>query len=220
MANVGPPVVLPSPWLGEWAYAGLASALGGWVAPLPPTIRAEIVLRGWVEAVAARSPGLIVAHSNAGFYAPAVAEATGVPIMFVDAALPSAGVSTPVVPPELADGLRDRVDGEGLLPRWPMWWAREEVEPLFPGPDVYEQACRAAPRVPAPYVTDEVPVPKGWAAREGLAYLAFGRTYAAEIATAEQLGWPVLVLPEQNHLLHLHNPAHVAAEVQRLASGR
>jgi hypothetical protein len=200
-------VVLPSPYLGPVAYGPLAGRLGATVAAPPEEpYTAARVLAAFASQVAGAD--LVVAHSNAGLYAAAL----GRPTVFVDAALPPAGGGrTPLAPRALAEAVAALADGSGLLPRWTRWWPRGELAAVLPEP-WFDPVDEAAPRVPAAYLTEVLDVPGDWAASPS-AYLAFGDTYAAELALATSLGWPTARL-DGGHLLLLTEPAVVARAVE------
>jgi hypothetical protein len=61
-----------------------------------------------------------------------------------------------------------------------------------------------------------VAAPAGWE-RSACAYLAFGTTYAVELARARRLGWPVAEVEGARHLHFLHDPSGVVARVLDLA---
>lgn len=213
-------LVLPSPLVGSGAYAGLVDALAALghparVAPLPDGVASGAeVLAAFRRAVLAEVPDLVVAHSNAGLVAPAAAD--GIPVVFVDAALPASSGWSPMAPASLGEHLGTLAGPDGVLPAWTAWWSEEDLAPLFP--DVATRRCVEAgePRLPLAYFGTSVPVPPGWE-RGPHAYLAFGGTYAAELARARTLGWPHRVLDGTHHLHHLHDPGSVAVEVLALA---
>jgi pimeloyl-ACP methyl ester carboxylesterase len=156
---------------------------------------------------------VLVPHSNAGLYAPAVAAERPVSaIVFVDASLPPllAGVA-PVVPAEFFEFLAARADGNEMLPPWTEWWEDEEVAALFPDGQTRNRVEREQTRLPLSYFRDSVLVPPGWD-RCPCAYLAFGRTYEAQTTAARDLGWPVRVLPGE-HLEMLVHPEVVAEAI-------
>jgi pimeloyl-ACP methyl ester carboxylesterase len=160
---------------------------------------------------------VLVAHSNAGLFIPVIAAALPGQVrgcIFVDAALPPASGTAPMVPPELLALLRDKASG-GRLPRWTDWWDEEQVAPLFP-----DQATRAAvteeqPRLPLSYYEASVPVPAGWDARP-CAYLLFGPPYDELAGQARARGWIVERLPGR-HLHQLVDPDGVARRLVALA---
>ncbi|QIK65754.1 alpha/beta hydrolase [Nocardioides sp. HDW12B] len=220
-------VLLPSPLLPSSAYTGLLEALAGAAPttdgarpavladPSGPTTGGELVER-WSAVARDLRPDLIVAHSNAGYLAPAVRAraAPGAVVVHVDAALPPAGRRRAALAPA---GFRDfaasLADDTGLLPPWTDWWPRATLEALVPG-EVLPALERDCPRVPLGYLDSTVDVPDGWAA-EPTAYLAFGDTYADEVAFAGAQGWPLLTR-EGGHLQFLWTPDRVAADVLAL----
>ena len=58
----------------------------------------------------------------------------------------------------------------------------------------------------------QAPVPAGWE-RGTRAYLAFGSTYADEVATATRLGWPVHTVTGAHHLHCVVEPDDTAVAV-------
>jgi hypothetical protein len=110
--------------------------------------------------------------------------------------------------------LRSLADADGVLPPWTQWWEADDLTGLFPSDEVRRDIERTQPRLPLSYFTARLPVPQGWAEKPS-AYLAFGDTYADEVALALAHRWPVSVLPG-GHLQMLHDPAGVGAEILRL----
>lgn len=208
-------LLLPSPLLGSASWAPVARLLDAAVASPSGARSPAEVLAAYASAAADLDDLVLVAHSNAGLYAPLLAERIGVrATVYVDAALPGPGSTTRLAPPPLLDVLRGLVRADGLLPPWTQWWDAAEADALFP-----DAATRAAveaeqPRLPLSYFTARLPVPAGWADRPS-AYLAFGSTYADEIAVATAHGWPVTAIPGR-HLHHLVEPGEVAAAITAL----
>ncbi len=130
----------------------------------------------------------------------------------VEAALPLSEGETAIAPPGLLAMLESRADADGSLPPWTEWW--DDLSGLFPDSDSRVAVEAEQPRLPLSYFTSTRPVPAGWAANAS-AYLAFGDTYADEIAFARARGWPVVVLPGR-HLHQLHDPAGVGAAILEL----
>jgi hypothetical protein len=213
--------LLPSPLLGHVAWEPVADVLRGrgrdtLVAQLPWKVRGpDDVVRAFRAALPADSELVLVPHSNAGLYTPLLAaEVRPVGSVFVDAALPTTEPSTALAPRALLRSLTDLVDGEGLLPPWSRWWDEAEIVSLFPNDRVRDQVRAGEPRLPLSYFEGLLPVPAGWAAG-ACGYLAFGDTYAEEVAAARRYGWPTEVLPGR-HLHLLHDPEGVADAVLRL----
>jgi hypothetical protein len=161
-------------------------------------------------------PLVLVPHSNAGLYVPGLAaDADVAAVVFVDAALPPLdGAPAPTAPEALVAHLAGLAGDDGLLPPWSQWWDTGDIDGLFPD-DVTRRRVQAQERrLPLSYFTDAVPS-EGWG-RLRCAYLAFGDTYADEVALARTAGWPVEVLPGR-HLELLHHPQAVAERVVALA---
>lgn len=199
-------LLVPSPLLGASAWAPVAGILDARIASVDAA----------VEAAADLTAVVLVVHSNAGLHAPRLAARTGArATVYVDAALPGQGPDTALAPPRLLGLLETLADDDGLLPPWTQWWA-EGVDDLFPDDETRRAVEAEQPRLPLSYFTSRVPVPAGWAARPS-AYLAFGATYADEIAFAQAHGWPVTGLPGR-HLHQLVAPLDVAAAIADLAA--
>jgi hypothetical protein len=212
-------LVLPSPLLGPVGYQPLADALRGRgydasVARCREPISPDLLVAEWGEA--ARSADVLVAHSNAGYLAATVAEYAGVEaLLFMDAALPPATGPTRLAPPGLLATLADLAADDGRLPPWTRWWPAEEMAKLLPAP-WFERVDAEAPRLSLDYFESEVTPPSGWS-RGARAYLAFGTTYAAEVAFAREAGWPVTELAG-HHLWHLARSTEVATALEALAA--
>ncbi|HZG95589.1 MAG TPA: hypothetical protein VEZ46_12865 [Mycobacteriales bacterium] len=215
--------LLPSPFLGPAVWEPVAAELRrlghrviapgfGTAAPAGPAdVLAELAGQLPVD-----QQLVLVAHSNAGLFAPVLTTLTGATrVVFVDAVLPAGIGPVPVAPARLVDGVRDKADGDGLLPVWTSWWDEADVAPLFPDDSVRRRVQSEQRRLPLAYLEATVDVPAGWDRVAG-AYLAFGPTYAEEQARAAARGWPVAVLPGR-HLHMLVDPAAVAAHIVRLA---
>ena len=197
---------VPSPLLGPAAWGPVADLLGGVVAEVDDV----------ASVAAALSDVVLVPHSNAGLYAPLLAEAAGArATVYVDAALAGDGPDTALAPPRFLAFLETLADADGILPPWTRWW-EEEVDELFPDAVTRTAVEAEQPRLPLSYFTSRLTVPPGWADRPN-AYLAFGQTYADEIAFSRARGWPVTVLPGR-HLHQLVDPAEVAAAITGLVA--
>lgn len=215
-------VLVPSPLLGPatWEPVRRLLHLEGVpteVLALPADGRARPVdvVSAMVSALPAGRELVLVPHSNAGLYVPAlVVERDVRGVVFVDAALPDDDGATPAAPAAFLPFLAGLADDDGLLPPWTQWWPPEDVAALFPDDRTRAQVEDQQPRLPLAYFRSTVPGPAGWTSVP-CAYLAFGDTYAEEVARAQASGWPVSVLPGR-HLHMLVAPRQVAAEVRRL----
>lgn len=210
-------VLLPSPLLGAAAWdpvAGLLRSRGHRVRVASPggVGTSTEVLAAYVEA--AGEPGsVLVPHSNAGYFAPAVAaRCAAAATVYVDAALPEGDGVTPLAPPAFLDFLTGLTDADGLLPPWTDWW--EHTDGLFPDDAVRARVEAGQPRLPLSYFRSTVDVPAGWEQAPS-GYLTFGDTYAAEAARARSWGWPARRL-DGGHLHLLHDPVATVEAVERL----
>ena len=176
------------------------------------------VLRSFRTNLPANRELVLVAHSNAGLYVPALAGERHVAAqLFVDAGLPPADGSTTLAPAEFYEFLASRADAGGLLPPWTQWWEEADVDGLFPSRSARERIEDEQHRLPLAYFRDSLPVPGGWDDKPS-GYLAFGDTYADERQRAQALGWPVRTLAGR-HLHMLVEPREVATAItQMLAS--
>ncbi|MET0843534.1 MAG: hypothetical protein ABWY23_06775 [Mycetocola sp.] len=214
-------VLLPSPLLGPaaWREVGILLSSRGWpVAGLPRfdgVTSYRDVLATWQRALPPDADYLLVPHSNAGLYVPALGEHRRVVgHVFVDAGLPPATGHVPLAEPAHYGMLARLADEDGILPPWSGWWEAARLTELFPDPETRERVEAEQSRLPLSYFAERMPVPDGWMRRPS-GYLAFGDTYARERRIAEEKNWPVRVLPG-GHLLMLAEPAAVASALEDL----
>ncbi|MGZ8744294.1 MAG: hypothetical protein ACXWXO_15355 [Nocardioides sp.] len=211
-------LVLPSPFLGPSAYAPLADALrtGGDDASVAayaePPDAADLVA-GWSATAGRIEDVVLVPHSNAGHLAPLVSDRCGgLSIVFMDAALPAPSGSSPLVPTALRSHLVGLAH-DGMLPVWTRWWSRADLDDVVPGP-WFDRIDATAPRVPLAYAEDAVGVPDGWE-HGRCAYLAFGETYAEELARVREMGWPHRIVAGR-HLQCVVAPHEAASGLRAL----
>lgn len=215
-------VILPSPLLPAIAYDGLAKALeskGARARVVGEELAdgeggADLIAR-WATQVGPAT--WLLAHSNAGFLAPAVRHLAGGrhAIVFMDAALAPAGGATTLARGGFLDHLVTLADSSGVLPPWTRWWPRADLAEVVP-PDLYDELDRRCPRLPLSYFETPVDVPTGWLG-EPNAYLAFGDTYRDEVTVARREGWPTRHIPG-GHLHFLHDPGAVADAALQLVA--
>jgi len=214
--------LLPSPLLGSVVWDDVAAGLeaAGWrclVVDLPRVIVSPTDVRDHFTRTLHHERELIlVPHSNAGLYAPALADSLrSRATVFVDAALPTASSTTPLAPPAFLEFLTELADEQGMLPPWTRWWGTDaDLDALFPSAQWRQRVQAGESRLPLSYFRATLAVPAGWTAGP-CAYLGFGTTYAEELAAARQYGWPVEVL-EGSHLHMLHQPVSVASSLMEL----
>jgi hypothetical protein len=210
--------LLPSRLLGSVAWEPVRDALWArrleaFVVALPPRPEsATEVLDAFVAAVPIGDDVVLVPHSNAGLYAPAVAAAVRAPAtVFVDAAMPRAAGRAALAPTDFYAFLSTLADDDGRLPPWSRWWDAADLDGLFPTDDWKRRVQEREPELPLAYFRSTVSVPDGWSDKP-CAYIAFGDTYSDETAFAEERRWPVCVL-DGGHLHLLHAPERVADEI-------
>jgi hypothetical protein len=213
--------LLPSPLTGPATWhpvAQLLTSRGARVVEVPLSRSAprtsDDVLAWFSAAIPGDEDVVLIPHSNAGLYVPALTtqrRVTG--YVFIDAVLPASAGQAPMIPASFYDIIAAKADADGILPPWTAWW-EEDISSLFPSAAVREQVEREEPRLPLSYFAGSMTVPSGWDARPG-AYLAFGDTYAEEVSDAVARGWPTRSLPGE-HLHMLINPAQVADEIAAL----
>lgn len=211
-------VLVPSPLLGPAVWEPVAAVLRDRghrtvVTPRPssaPRTPAEI-RDHLLQAIPRDQPVVLVPHSNAGLYVPAVVQQRDVVgVVFVDAGLPPPSGRVPMVPHGRLGHLAQLVDVDGLLPPWTAWWDPAETDALFP--DIASRRAVEAEeqRLPLGYFRGELEAPAGWDRDLPGAYLAFGSTYAADAEQARQRGWPVHTFEDAGHLHQLVDPSGVA----------
>lgn len=213
--------LLPSPLLGPAVWAGVAGILAerGWAVAVPPAFSSigsfRDVVAHWEQALPDRGDYVLVPHSNAGLYVPAIGERRRVVgTVFTDAALPPPSGTTPMAPPAMYRMLAGLADADGLLPPWTQWWSTADLEAVLPDAAARAAVTSEQVRLPLAYFSDRMPVAAGWTDSPA-AYLAFGDTYRRERRAATDRGWPARTL-EGNHLLMLTDPALVASVLEEL----
>ena len=162
---------------------------------------------------------LLVAHSNAGLFLPAIAQLLApreYALLFADASIPPVeGGDVTLVPPVFLDELR-AMAVDGILPPWTEWWPDEATAGLYPDPATRRRVAAEEPRLPLSFYEESVEVPAGWA-HQPCAYLRLSEGYEPEAATAAGLGWPTVRLSGE-HLHMLVDPVAVADALVDLAS--
>lgn len=215
-------VLIHSPFVGPatWRSTALALERAGRRVQVPSMLGVAVSPAPyWPAGVAAVTSSVLderavvlVPHSNAGLYVPALVEALGDRVrgvVFVDARLPGAGQLTT---PDFLAGL---ATVDGLLPPWTEWWDEADVAPLFPNADVRALVEAEQPRMPLAYYGNPPPAPEGWSELP-CGYIWFGPPYDDEAARAADLGWPTMHVPG-THLQMLSDPSGVAAAVLQFA---
>jgi len=163
-------------------------------------------------------PVVLVAHSNAGLFVPAIVSDLGRPVVraiFADASVPPSRGSAPVADGEFLTFLRGLAAADGGLPQWTSWWDEADVAPMFPDPRVRQVITAEQPRLPLDYYLEDVPIPSGWDDHP-CGYLLFSQAYEGQAAEARRRGWPVRAVPGE-HLHQVVDPAGVTRALLELA---
>ncbi len=212
--------LLPSPLLGPAVWRPVAGLLadGGVEVLVPPAYdrieSPDDVVRHLLRAVPATGPVVLVPHSNAGLYVPALADRRDVRgTVFVDARLP-AREAEPRGESEFREFLGSLAGSDGRLPGWTRWWPSAELAGLFPDDATRAEVEAEQARLPLRYFDAPVPAPPGWE-RLPAAYVSFGDAYEPERERAEERGWPTARL-DGRHLHQLVDPAGVARVILEL----
>lgn len=213
--------LLPSPLLGPAVWRPVQEALStdGFDAVVPgcPDVgRSTVaeVYRWYLDDLSPNHDYVLVPHSNAGLYVPALSHRRSVVgLVFVDAVLPPPSGEVGVAPEGLLAMLGEVADSDENLPPWTSWWDDESVTELFPSPEVRALVEAEQPRFPMSYFRETVRVEHDWASVPAT-YVAFGDTYEPERSEANAWGWPTRVL-EGNHLHMLVEPKQVANVIRR-----
>lgn len=161
---------------------------------------------------------LLVAHSNAGLFLPALAEALEpreVALLFADAAVPDPDEPDVRLAPEAFLAHLGGLATDGVLPPWSEWWPDEDLTSLYPDSATRALVSAEEPRLPLAFYQESLEVPRGWTSRR-CAYLLFSAGYESEAARAAGIGWPVRHLAGE-HLHMLVDPAGIAGAVRDLA---
>lgn len=190
---------LPSPLLNPAVYSTFADTLGLSVAPVVGDTT-ESILGGFLGA--AEGSDLIVAHSNAGRFGPAVANAVGAQLVVVDGMLPAMPRNE-----ALRARLRELADDNGVLPAWTSWWPRADLVSFQPYWDVI---ATNEPNVRLDMLLTDPPAPTVEAG-----YVSLGNTYDDIVARVPE--WPHRRL-DGHHLQFLADPEGVAKAVRDVAN--
>lgn len=214
-------VLLPSPLLGPATWRPVADRLcaAGWPVSIPslatPPHTPDDVLAAWLDQIPLGRAVVLVPHSNAGLYVPALVRELAVAgVVFVDAGLAPPAGSVRLSPAPFFEFLSDLAGEDDVLPPWPDWWGTDSFDQLLPDPESRDAVSREAPRVPLSYFDHTMLIEPGWDSCP-CAYLGFGDTYAPEQEEANGRGWQIRTL-EGGHLHMLVEPDVVAATTVEL----
>jgi hypothetical protein len=210
--------LVASPLLGakSWSFVGDRLSAAGWSVTVVATTAAQsgesaLVASDLIRQLPTDPNIVLIVHSNAGAYVPAMVNARSVrAVVFVDAVVPPATGATPLTRQEFVPTLQSLADEQGLLPIWTRWWDPALIEETLPIADVRHQIEEEQVRIPLSYFRQTVIAGTGWD-RVPAGYIEFGSAYDAEREKAEKRNWPVRVL--DTHHLAIVTEADVVAAV-------
>jgi pimeloyl-ACP methyl ester carboxylesterase len=212
------PLVGPSTW--EWVARELESRDRSAVVPSLLGVAddpdpARRIVREVVDARSAHQAGtvVLVGHSGAGLLLPAIARSFAAEVaamVFVDAFLPPAHGTAPLVPTEFMEQL-SALARHDVLPPWSTWFGEGVMRELVPDDARRARVEQDMPRLPLSFLQTEMPVPAGWDRRPCAYLLLSPEPYAPAAADARARGWPVADIDGGNHLDLVRRPATVAA---------
>ncbi|MEZ0115253.1 pimeloyl-ACP methyl ester carboxylesterase [Catenulispora sp. EB89] len=154
---------------------------------------------------------VLVGHSGAGAYLPAIVDAvdgrvTG--IAFVDAQLPRPGLSDfDASPPDFREALTAMAD-DGMLPPWNQWFAPELMTELIPHTEQRKAFLAELHPIALAYFQEPAPPTESWSATQ-CTYLQLSEGYREQADRAAALGWPTTRL-DADHLAVFTGPEPVA----------
>lgn len=198
--------------------APLAAALQalGWMTTVPDLRTAIDSPKHFGQRAAFEADGtdVVIGHSGAGPFLPAVAEAANAAaVVFVDAVVPLSGpLSVPST--RLLRLLDTLAVVDGRLPPWHEWWPADLMAELVPDRSIRRRITAEIPRVPRSFYDQAVPVPAQWWTRPA-AYLQLSPAYGEDRARAELWSWPTSQLDGRHLDLCVH-PELIAEQVSEL----
>lgn len=163
----------------------------GWVTTVPDLRGASDSPTRYSQRAASASDAadVVIGHSGAGPFLPAVADAMhAAATVFVDAVVPTSGRSFMPTAPlvRLLDTL-PVVDGR--LPPWHEWWPADMLAELVPDETLRRRITAEIPQLPRSFYDEAVSMPSQWWTRPS-AYLQLSQAYDDDRTRAELWRWP------------------------------
>ncbi|WP_194915060.1 alpha/beta fold hydrolase [Catenulispora rubra] len=156
---------------------------------------------------------VLVGHSGAGAYLPAVADALSGRVKaaaFIDAQLPRPGLSDfDASPPDFREALTAMAH-DGMLPPWNQWFPPELMTELIPHTEQRKAFLDELHPIALAYFEEPAPHTVTWPEATRCAYLQLSEGYQEQADRAEALGWPTTRL-DADHLAVVTRPEPVAA---------
>jgi hypothetical protein len=212
-------ITVHSPLVGPATWQPVARLLRGRYVVLVPSLHGIAAgpgpyARRFAEEVARDAHAdqiVLIGHSGAGAYLPAIAEALGGRVTgaaFVDAQLPRPGLSDfDVSPPDFRQALT-AMARDGILPPWDRWFPPELLPELIPQAEQREAFLAELHPIALAYFQEPAPRTGSWSATQ-CTYLQLSEGYTHQADRAEALGWPTTRLAA-HHFSLLTDPEPVA----------
>jgi hypothetical protein len=160
---------------------------------------------------AAAGADVVIGHSGAGAFLPAIAEGVGAAaVVFVDAVVPEA-VDASRPSQQLLELLDAVPTADGSLAPWNEWWPSAVMDQLVPDATQRRRVVAEIPRVPRSFYDTAVPLPPAWWTRPS-GYLQLSPAYDDDLARASHWGWPT-ARRSGRHLDTCAHPRSVAADI-------
>jgi hypothetical protein len=131
-----------------------------------------------------------------------------VALVFVDSFLPPASGSLALAPPGFMQQLR-ALAADGVLPRWSNWLGEDTMRELVADERLRAALEREMPRLPLSYFEANIPLRDGWEADPCAYLLLAAEPYRESAADARGRGWPVVEIPDTQHLAIATDPIAV-----------
>ncbi len=158
---------------------------------------------------------LVVGHSGAGAFLPAIGSTLGnsAGLVFLDAVVPPASGAHRTSP--AMREMLDSVTEDGVLRRWLDWWPEESIVDLLPHEADRAELGADMPRLPRSFYDIDIEVPSGWS-QSRCGYIMLSDAHEAELHDSTERGWPTASV-DSTHLAPHTQPEFVLREVLRLA---
>lgn len=164
----------------------------------------------------ARRGSVLVAHSGAGALLAGVGEL--VPklggYVFVDAVLPTPGLSWMDTAPEELSSTLVSIAHDGWLPPWFEWFGADAIIELLPDSEMRGAFIEDCHQLPLAMLYEPRPTSPSWP-NAPAAYLRLSDAYGEEASQARAMDWPMSVL-ESDHLAILNDAALVVGPLIEL----
>ena len=107
--------------------------------------------------------------------------------------------------PAFMDQLRAMAT-DGVLPPWSQWFGADAMRELVPEARLRADLEAEMPCLPLSYFEATVPLPDDWANRPCGYLLLSAAAYGKSADEARRYGWPVIEIPDVQHLAIATNP--------------